>query len=285
MSNALRCGREEGLIYSFSRWTDLPAAKWPWFQERLEEGWFVGINPRTALPGKWSLKPEDTLGLVFWTRDPTNLIRNAKLLQDYPLVIHMTVTGWHEVEKGAPDMTRALFLLEQAVEKFGPDKIVWRFSPVPLVDDAVERFQKMAAAAESLGLQEVYVAFLQENDYLPETRPMRVRRELLHHLAASTKLRVRLCAEQTSTWINTQTPANLGIGVCEDGGRFVSLGGTQSRGFSPRELPIEGCGCALAVDPFTINESCVFGCAYCYAADEKLTPHKRNTTKRHLPVT
>ena len=53
---------------------------------------------------------------------------------------------------------------------------------------------------------------------------------------------------------------------------------------SREKPPSEGCGCVLMADPFTINESCTFGCQYCYAADKSLAPKKRNTTKGHLPV-
>lgn len=269
----LRSGKDEGLLYSLSRWTDLPAAKWPWFEERLDAGWFLGIDPRTALPAKWSLKPEDSLGLVFWTREPSNLIRSAGRLKGHQLVIHMTMTGWHEVEKGAPNLARSLFLLELAVDKFGPESLVWRFSPIPLVEDVVERFSRLAAGAEKLGLKEVFVAFLQDNDYMTEPRTLEARQGLLRQLASSTKLQVRLCNEDR-TLAGATGPDNLGFGICEGGQRFQL---SQS-------LPTEGCGCALAVDPFTINESCIFGCSYCYAADEALAPRKRNTTKRHLPV-
>ena len=47
--------------------------------------------------------------------------------------------------------------------------------------------------------------------------------------------------------------------------------------------PVEECGCCIMIDPFTVNESCSFGCKFCYAADKSLAPKKRNTT-RSLPV-
>jgi sulfatase maturation enzyme AslB (radical SAM superfamily) len=86
-------------------------------------------------------------------------------------------------------------------------------------------------------------------------------------------------------------PNNLASGICESGERFAVIPPVdptnlltsvlrQERALPPRE----GCGCALAVDPFTINETCTMGCSYCYAADKSLASKKRNTTKFSLPL-
>lgn len=281
--NPIHSGKTERLPYSLSRWTDLPAAKWPWFTQQLDQGWFVGFDPRTAIPCKWSLKVEDTYGLVFWTKDPTNLVERADQLRDYPLVIHMTLTGWEEVERGAPDIAEGMALMEDAVNVFGAERVTWRFSPVPATTDVLERFEMIAGHAAFLGLKSVYVAFLQENDLLPEGRPRRVRLELLKQMAArSHGLKVLLCNEDRTLALNEgplvgikpKVPRNLGNGICESGARF------NPNGLGIDLPPAEGCGCALAVDPFTINESCSMGCAYCYAADKSLAPKKRNTTKQ-----
>lgn len=271
-------GKQERLPYSLSRWTDLPAAKWDWFQSQLDQGSMVGFDPRTAVPVQWSLAPEDVFGLVFWTKNPTNLIRNAAQLKKYPLVIHMTLTGWDEVEKGAPSVQEGLELMKEAANTFGAQNVTWRFSPIPDVPDVLQRFATMAHVVESIGVTEVYLAFLQENDLLPENRPGRVRRELLHQMAAATSLYLQLCNEdRTLVGEPPHYPhINLGYGICESGSRFRDV---------KRAPPTtEGCGCSLAVDPFTINETCTIGCGYCYAADKTLAPKKRNTTKTHLPV-
>lgn len=283
-------GRQERLPYSLSRWTDLPAAKWDWFKAQLAAGEMMAFDPRTAVPGKWSLLPEHTLGLVFWTKNPENLILDHNLLVPYRKVIHMTLTGWEEVEKGAPDIQEGLALLKRAVTTFGPENVTWRFSPVPMVDDLLDRFEYMAHHARMAGVQTVYVAFLQENDLMPETRARRTRVELLKQMALKASgCRVLLCNEDKSLQGEDMKPNNLASGICESGRRFVAddprvhdaLWLASGQTSAP---PTEGCGCALAVDPFTINETCTMGCSYCYAADKSLASKKRNTTKFTLPV-
>lgn len=274
-------GRNEKLPYSLSRWTDLPAAKWPWFEQQLDQGWMVGFDPRTAIPAKWSLAPADVFGLIFWTRNSRNLVANADRLRAYPLAVHFTLTGWHEVEKGAPGIEEGLGILRDTVAAFGPDRVTWRFSPVPMAEGMLDRFESIASEVSKMGLTEVFVAFLQENDLLPEKRRPRIRAELLKQMAVRAHgLRVLLCNEDRTLDLGAKTgPKNLGRGICESGQRF-----SQSE-YMIDNPPTEGCGCSLAVDPFTINESCTMGCAYCYAADRNLAPKKRNTTKgRGLPV-
>jgi DNA repair photolyase len=238
----------------------------------------VAFDPRNAIPYEWSLKPDDTLGLVFWTKDPTNLIFDARWLKDYRFKVHVTVTGWHEVEKGAPSLRLGTNLLSMAASAFGPENVSWRFSPVPMVPDVVERFDTIAALASEHGVRSVYLSFLQTNDLMAETRNEQDRLNLLVQMAevgAQRGVRVLLCNEDRLLMGHPDLHPNLASGLCAPPADFAQPG---------RDMPpSEGCGCVLMADPFTINETCTMGCQYCYAADATLAPKKRNTT-RSLPI-
>jgi DNA repair photolyase len=209
--------------------------------------------------------------MIFWTRDGRNLVRDSKLLEPYKKVIHFTLTGWQEVEHKAPQIDQGLAILGEMVQAFGADNITWRFSPVPTHPEALERFKVIAEGVQALGIKQVYVSFLQNNDRLRDDRSTETQRGLLEDIARlAPEMAVLLCNENKVS-VQGSSRSNLRRGVCEDGRRFSS------------EPPTEGCGCALAVDPFTVNESCHFGCEYCYAADKTLAPKKFNTTKA-LPV-
>ena len=259
----MRSGKQENIPYSLSRWTDLPVGKWQWFKRQLAQGYMEAFDTRTGMPAKWSLKPEDTLGLIFWTKNPANLLRDNELLRAYPLVVHLTLTGWHEVEVGAPNLEQGCALLQETVKVFGPTNVVWRFSPVPQLplSEIVTRFKCIANVASTVGLQRVYVAFLQENDMMPETRTPSERSAIIQALADATKamdLEILVCQD------DHETPG-VKLGVCEDGTRFGAL---------PETID---CGCTHAVDPFTVNEACPYGCSYCYAADKSLSSCKKAT--------
>jgi hypothetical protein len=275
----VKIGRQEGIPYSLSRWTDVPAAKWEWMMDAFKQQKMVAFDPRTAIPSEWSLKPEDTLGLLFWTKDPTNLITEADLIKRYRHKIHVTLTGWEEVERGAPNLAYGTALLVDTVEAFGPANVTWRFSPVPLLhpDEIAVRFQHIAYRAGLAGLRSVYLSFLQANDLMPEMRTLEERHQLLRRLAdvgAPYGIQIRLCNEDRLL-VGASTYPNLDSDVCAPPKDFA---------LPNREAPpSEGCGCVLMADPFTVNETCTMGCQYCYAADENLSPKKRNTT-RSLPV-
>jgi hypothetical protein len=259
-------GVEERIPYSLSRWTDLPASRWRWFTDCLAAQQMVAFDPRTTAPGVWSLSPQNTYGLVFWTKDPTNLILDRKLLEPYKVTVHMTATGWSEVEKGAPTLEEAGSLLIQAAGLF--EKVYWRFSPIPLLpsEELLNRFQRLLGYAALAKISQTFFSFLQPNDKCPETRSVNERFDLLNMLsdtASEAGVKVILCADDRTF-------------VERSGARFSTDACVRPSDFG--ECHKEACGCALMADPFTINESCVFGCQFCYAADKSLSAHKRDTT-------
>jgi len=274
----VKSGRAEGLPYSFSRWTDVPAAKWPWFLNAiLAKRSMMAFDPRNAIPYEWSLAPEDTLGMVFWTKCPDKLAKAPFVLDQYKLKVHVTMTGWHEVEIGAPSIEEATEATKRIAGRWGKENVVWRFSPVPLVEDTLARFEQIAKGVEG-SVDRVYLSFLQENDRISETRDRETKLQLMLDMAgvaASRGIRVLLCNEDRTLAKVNELPENLSAGVCAPPEDFGQVG------LAPP--PSEGCGCVLMVDPFTINETCTLGCTYCYAADKNLAPKKRNTT-RSLPV-
>jgi DNA repair photolyase len=231
-----------------------------------------------GIPGKWSLKPEDTLGLIFWTKNPSSLLTNLDLFDDFRVKVHVTVTGWTEVEQGAPNMTLGTDLLCLSARYLGVDNVTWRFSPVPLVPDAVERFEFILENAAKAGIRQVFVSFLQENDRLPETRPSTERVRLLQRMGAMAHERqvmVRLCNDDFSLLEGIEATPGLSLGVCAPPEDFS---------FEDQVLPpIEKCGCVKAVDPFSLNEACAYSCEYCYTSDRQIADRKRNTTAR-LPI-
>ena len=268
----LHSGLTSGVPYSISRWTDVPATRWAWFKSSLEQNMMVAFDSRTSVPGVWSLRPYDTLGFLFWTKDPTNLISDKEVLQDYRVIVHMTATGWSEVERGAPTLDESGRLLVATAKAFD---VRWRFSPIPLLPtyEVVTRFQRLAVYAADAGLDSVYTSFLQENDRIPESRTPFERFELLNVLADEASafgLKVVHCNDDRS-FLDFQG-SRFQTGICADPLDFAPENGVAA----------ESCGCVHMVDPFTINEACKFDCSYCYAGDKTLAPAKRNTTR--LPV-
>jgi len=226
----------------------------------------VAFDTQSIAPQVWSLAPEDTLGLVFWTKNPKKLSENRELLEPYNVIVQMTATGWAEAEKGAPDLNESAKLLYEASRAF---KVYWRFSPIPLLphQELLRRFGFLLTyASMGAGLDRVYVSFLQENDRMPETRSSQERFDILNMLSEKARERgvdVLLCADDRDL---VKEGAVFKTGICVPASDFQ--GATQE----------EDCGCVLMADPFTINETCMYNCTYCYTADRSLSPERRDTT-------
>jgi len=274
-SENLRSGQRERLPYSLSRYTDIPASldKWQWWCNALHQGYMQGFDPRTATPSWWSLAPEDTLSLEFWTKNPERLIQTEESLRPYSsLHVHVTLTGWAEVEHGAPCLEEGIALLRRTIATFGECAVSWRFSPVPLLEEGVvtERFAQILDGLMPHVPRVVYVGFLQENlSTLKETRTVEERARLLWGLARLGRVagcKVLVCSD-LATWTPLLNPhPNLTHGVCVPTTRY------------PFSVETEECGCALMADPFTMNESCQLACVFCYV----VTTRKHNTTR--LPL-
>lgn len=271
----LRSGAAEAVPYSLSRWTDVPAAKWEWFRERLQSGVLQAFDPRTGVPDWWSLHPEQTHSLVFWTKDPRNLVRDFDLIKSHPIKAHVTLTGWREEEHGAPHADVVALDATFLADHIGKKNVTWRFSPVPLLtpDVIFDRFERIARMMRT-ATENCFLSFLQFNDLMLETREALERTRIaatLTEIASQYGIRVWLCNDDKSTLrLSRWDTEKVTKGVC------VPCEGDK-------KPASEACGCAIMVDPFTFNESCTMGCTYCYASDKSLSPKKANTTKG-LPV-
>jgi hypothetical protein len=242
--NRIRSGKSEGFAYHFSRYTDGPATFWHRFEAWLHAGRWTGFDSRDVLPCVWSTKPEDTLEWVFWSKNPSQLLKHRHLLNEYEFTLNFTLTGWEEVEHGAPNLERGLDLLCKSVDSLGPSRVIWRFSPIPL-DMPLDRFEAVCKRVSEHGLHRVFLNFLDDNSYVPETRSMDAKRKLLLSLKAIGETHgivPLLCA-------NNQDPIPCERGVCS-----VSPG-------SEERMP---CGCTHSVDAFAMNAPCAYRCGYCY---------------------
>ena len=82
-------------IISVSRRTDIPAFYGDWFMNRLKEGFVGYINPFGGQKYIVSLKPEDVICFVFWSKNYEPFIEKLKIVEDrgYKFYFNYTITG------------------------------------------------------------------------------------------------------------------------------------------------------------------------------------------------
>jgi hypothetical protein len=270
-------------IISASRRTDIPAFYSRWLLRRLEEGSCDWITPFGSRRFTVSLRPEDCLAIVFWTRNPSPLVPALAGIRaaGHFFYFQFTVTGYgRPLETHAPPLDVSLRHFRRLASEIGPEAIVWRYDPVVVSSSTppalhVERFERIAGALRG-ATRRACISFV---DYYGKTRRgfEAVRRESgiafvdpatperrdlalrLRDIAARNGMSLSACCED-----EVVDPAE-GI----EKGRCVDI--EIVRHLRPdvpddvrRRPSREGCGCTESVD-IGAYDTCPFGCSYCYA--------------------
>ena len=104
-----------------------------WFYNRLKEGFLYVRNPMNAHQvSRIDLSPEVVDCIVFWTKNPANMLARMDELKDYQYYFQFTLTGYgKDVEPGLPDKRETLIpTFQKLSEKVGSQKVIWRYDPI-----------------------------------------------------------------------------------------------------------------------------------------------------------
>ncbi|MBI4600819.1 MAG: DUF1848 domain-containing protein [Planctomycetes bacterium] len=268
-------------IISASRRSDVPAFYSRWLLRRLEAGFCEWVNPFGGQLRRVSLRPEDCLALVFWTRNPAPLLPALRDIRaaGHCVGFHVTITGYpRELESHVPPLEASIRRARELAGIVGPEAVVWRYDPIVLssltpAEGHVERFGAIAEALEG-ATRSAYFSFVslygktrrsfervaREHGVAFREPEGAEKRELalrLAEVASRRGMRLFACCED----------ALVGDGI--EKGRCVDI--DWIRRLRPdaaedlaRRPTREQCGCTESVD-IGAYDTCPFGCAYCYA--------------------
>jgi len=277
------------MIVSVSRRCDIPRFRFKWFMERLDEGFTEVTNPFNSrqvkrvplLPRKADMEPAGGVDvLVFWTRDPRDILANAEELtqRGFLFYVMVTVTGYPpELEPDMPEKATALAAMKELAEKIGPDRVIWRYDPVILTSVTGEDFHRrnFHAIAQNLAGSVRRVIISVYDDY----RSSKLRLEglekagifrMLDVSAGSENLLAGLAKDAEAAGMEIQSCAekedysSLGIkqGACIDPALIGRLWGLEFKGKDKNQRP--NCLCCQSVDIGSYG-NCAARCVYCYA--------------------
>ena len=287
-------------IVSASRRSDIPAFHARWFAECLRAGFARVSNPFSNKIYEVSLRPEDVIAVVFWTRNPMPLFRHGfKELTDLgiPACFQFTITGYDEIlEKSTLSTERALAAFAHAADKVGPEFVQWRYDPIVETsrhDWSWHRrnFERLARSLEGL-TRRCTISFVQlyrktrlrmeaaaaEKDFryrFREIRPAETARSEFggaYHVDEMRERTRELAEIAAARGIQLQTCCDDGLidldcGIqkahCIDLELIRSL--VRNPDLARRAGPTrDDCGCVESRDIGTYD-TCSFGCIYCYA--------------------
>ena len=123
-------------IISASRSTDIPAFYADWFFDRLLKGYSAWTNPFNGVKSYVSYK--DTRFIVFWSKNPKQLLKYIHLLEErnIALYIQYTLNDYEDegLEKGVPRLEERISTFKDLVNRIGKGRVIWRFDPLILTD-------------------------------------------------------------------------------------------------------------------------------------------------------
>ena len=97
------------MILSASRRTDIPNYYSEWFINRIREGFLYVRNPMNPHQiSKINLSPDVIDCIVFWTKNPINMLEKLEELKPYMYYFQFTLTGYgRDVEPNLPTTRRS----------------------------------------------------------------------------------------------------------------------------------------------------------------------------------
>ena len=277
------------MIVSVSRRCDIPRFQFKWFMERLNAGYVEAVNPFNAKqvrriplrPPEKGMDPQDCAELlVFWTRDPRQILANADELaqRGFPFYVMITVTGYPvEIEPSMVRASKVLNAMKELAGKIGPERVIWRYDPILLssiTDEGFHHKNFSALAAELSGsVKRVIISVYNEYpktklrfEGMERTGQLQLldagvcRAGLLTYLAQcaqSVGMEIQSCASGEDF-----SPYGIKPGSCIDGALINKLWGIEITGKDKNQRP--QCLCAKSVDIGAYGV-CAARCVYCYA--------------------
>lgn len=268
-------------VISVSRRTDIPAFYSEWFMNRIRDGYVRWVNPFSRLVHSISLRPEDVIAFVLWSKNYAPLLSHLDELdaRGYRMLFHFTINGLPKAfEPRVPDAADMAKCAHSLSRRYGPDPVLWRYDPVLIssITDSqyhLDRFRELCAAMEG-AVKRCYFSFtvfhskVKRNASTLEGQTGITLKDLapadradIANLLADTALEHGI--EMYSCCGDYLVGGKIKKAHCTDAALLHRLYPERTRRLI--EAPTrEGCGCCECTD-IGAYDTCAHGCVYCYA--------------------
>ncbi|GAK51928.1 hypothetical protein Despr_2000 [Candidatus Moduliflexus flocculans] len=268
-------------VISVSRRTDVPAWYADWFMKRIRAGFAQYRNPFGGQTHEVSLRPEDVMAFVFWSRNYAPLLPHLPELDDrgYSSYFHFTLTDYDTpLEPSAPPTDHIIKIFHALANRYSPKHVLWRFDPIIFSEKMppermLERFERLAERLKGttercyISLVDSYQKVRKNVEPLikqgwwgepPNQETLQSFAAQLVALAQRNDITLHACCETVFSGIDGIQQAH-----CVDPLLLAQLFPDTFHALRPAPTR-EGCGCFASRD-IGAYDTCVHGCAYCYA--------------------
>jgi hypothetical protein len=305
------------MILSASRRTDLPGYYSEWFINRCKEGFALYRNPMNhAQIGKVLLSPETIDCIIFWTKDPLDMMDKLGQLgtmgfhyyfqftltpYDLPydvlsnknhravLPAHDLTTYGKKIEPNLRDKVEIIKTFQQLSDRLGRHRVLWRYDPIILNDTFTMEYHLdmfKTLCKELSGYTNICtISFVDRYSKLSSKVKEQVVKEItveqMHRMAVGLVEIARPYGIELRACCETIDLSADGIkpASCIDKDVIEQICGhaiTAKKDKSQRPQ----CGCLQSVDIGAYN-TCKNGCVYCYANHSEASIKKN--CERHDP--
>jgi DNA repair photolyase len=273
------------MIISASRRTDIPAFYSEWFMNRIREGFCAVPNPlNNKQVSIVSLRPDDVDILVFWSKNPSPLIKHLVELDEkgFSYYFQFTLNNYPRAfEPNVPSIERRLDVFKELSEHIGLHRVVWRYDPIIISNFTNNNFhiEQFAWIADELkeSTQRVMISLV---DFYKKTdrRLSQIEKEEgyifekdlvdndstiiliknLAEIARRNNIEIFTCAEERD-----YSQYGVQPGKCIDNNIIQKINGKNIK-YKKDPYQRESCLCMISKD-IGLNDTCMHGCQYCYA--------------------
>ncbi len=263
------------MILSASRRCDIPAFYLEWLLNRLDEGYVLVRNPICYHQvSKIILSPSLIDCIVFWTKDPTNILEKLSLFSEYKYYFQITVNGYdNSIEKSVPSKTRIIESFRTLSERIGKHKTIWRYDPIIITDkiDVEYHYKQFNMLASRLKgyTDRCIISFIDMYEKternMKSLNVMSIDDKKMYEIAKLISQTASVYGINIETCSETIDLSSLGIEhtKCIDD-RLISRIVGQNVNIQKDKNQRDVCGCVTSIDVGTYN-TCKHGCLYCYA--------------------
>lgn len=278
-------------IISVSRRTDIPAFYGDWFMNRIKVGFVPYLNPFGGQKYIISLKPEDVLCFVFWSKNFEPFLPKLKQIENlgYKFYFNFTITGLPKIfECDLCDIETSLRTIKKMSKLYSPKHINWRYDPIILSNITdynyhLKHFEFLASSMEGY-VERCYFSFViqygkvkRNFDQFQSDNKITVydpNKELTVKLANDLAVIGNKYGIQMLTCSGDYLLTNkIGKAHCIDGNIIEKLFPSNNKIFAEKPTR-DQCGCTESTD-IGAYDTCSHGCIYCYANINKKIAYKR----------
>lgn len=263
------------MIISASRRTDIPAFYCDWFFNRLSDGFVLVRNPMNARQiSKISLSPSVVDGIVFWTKNPSRIMKRLASLSEYNYYFQFTLTPYdQQLEPNLPPKETLLSTFKSLSEMLGKSRVIWRYDPIIVtpkysLDYHFYSFESYAAYLSKY-TRKCVISFV---DLYKKSKKNLFEIELVElsmsqmsqiartfsDIAKKYSIELVSCAEELDL-----TEYGIDHGKCIDD-KLISEIADYTLDIDKDKTQRKECGCVASIDIGAYN-TCSHGCLYCYA--------------------